>query len=563
MTAALLALATAASAARLCGRVEVLGRPLPEGFATVSGPVERGLARIKAGAFCVDGLPEGDYRVEAAPFSQWKPMRAGFKGLPGSTTSYLVRVDASGARLVGGSTLPPLVYLPDPPEPGWATLDGTLNYPKGAAPARALVMAQTAGEGYRFAWTSGRRFRLAVEPGDIGSVVVWAEGWAATRLDPPYSVRGGEALKFKTAQALALRVDLARAGRVAARVRLPDGGPFVPYAGLDPARRSIFGFSLVSPFNGQQFEAYAGEDGVVETAAPEGPWELQPLWRGPGFRWNPGISSLVWIEAGKTAAAEVALSEAAEARVPDGGVAAAPLWQTGYTQQSPVIRRLLGAPAGAIDPRRTFAFFLEGQQPVSFNQSMDGKWEPTAGGGGVWKRAAPGRYDLYLVEVHRWLDYLSSRVLALQRGATIERGGRADLKVGAGDLLALGDEELRGTLKARRRWTLDDVKRARTLIELDQTLFPVVNIYDEQGRFLGLSMPNVTAKEYDSLGELLLARDWAGVEKVYRSFGEFRVERLTPGRYRAQVVVFGYEPKEFPVTVEAGKVARLDVDMDR
>lgn len=578
--AAALLLASGARAASVCARVEVLGKPLPYGLASLvaeapaPASATRPLERVEDGRVCFGDVAPGRYAVEVSPLGFYEPMPLALRGLPGDSSQYRVGVapgggaavfDRAGTRRM--SSLPVLDYRPEPSEAGWAKVEGALSFPKGARPAPFLLVARVLSI-YRFVWISGERprFELVVPPGSLQGIVTSSREFAIAATEPPYSLRGGDSLEFHPSQTTRMRLRMRPAGRLSGKITLPSGEPLRP--SIDGGRRLIFSLCLTNPWATQAFCQAADARGRFDyPSVPEGFWEMTGWWSGPGAeRWAIAPSAMRWFAAGRETSFDYPLPYAGEVVVKPEGVKLAPLWQTQYSRYSPVSLRVLGEVAGRFDPKNTFAYFLENEMPFAFVQAYGARWEAVGAAQAMAAHAQPpgGTYNALLIKNARWLDFLSTRILAMRRDVAVKPGARTEIAFSDADYYPEGSGEIRGTVKATRKWKWPELYEAKSLSEFDRMLGFFVNFYDAKGRFLGMCPGNLSNKDYDALAPAIEGRDYGAFDALlYKQPGEFRFKGLAPGRYRAEVVVFGYPLKEIDVEVADDKPGRIAVDLDR
>jgi hypothetical protein len=564
---------TAPARASVCGGVEARGRGLPFGFLSLlpsEGGTDKSLVRVKDGKFCAAGVAPGDYAVNVIP-----PL------IPSPQANELLPEPLiSGSLSVGERSPGPLDLVYRGPEPTSrpVELKGRL---KAAPPGPVFIFVRT-DQGAPTWRTTDHLFWLEGEGEDRPFAVPLAPGrmlnlWAASGDMTIVGLRYTKPLDPMASAGSELEITLGPSARVSGDVFAAGGARFRPRLSRDARARRLFAVRYSTFWEDDHGDgAFADSEGHYEAARLRpGFYRLWPVTGAAGFEESVGAPRAVWAAAGQASRLDWTLSAWAIAAVsPDGefpaalGDSAPPRANTvplNYTR--PLERWIVGVKPGRLDETAVSGLLLNDEAPINFLQDSRGGWLPRR----AWDRrrpssgvrVAPGRYDVYLLEVADRYHNPSLRVLALEKGVPIRAGEAAALKFPA-PRYPRGTGTLRGELKTSRPPTPAGFRRASSLAELHALLTPRVQLYDARGRFAAAAFVGVS---YVDMGEAIEAAgkdDAAALEKAAKHWSHgFIVEGLAAGRYTAELSAAGYKTRRTTVEIEPDATTVLDADLDR
>lgn len=583
------------AAGRVCGEVELLGRPLPEGFVSLmpaAGTPERRnhtLVPVRDGRFCAPAVAPGDYGLLLSPRTTRPPhepqlprIDAVARGAGSGPAA--IRVDAGGSFRVLGASGPvrvplALEYRAAPASGALAPVAGRLRFPRDAAPGtRALLLAQTLDDRadryspYRFAWVDhgpgGGDFELAVDSGTLYRFAVKAPGLAV------HSLRFAAATPASPTSPRILAV-LGPAARIRGRVLLPDGRPFRPFYHGDQAKSSLLVVKLVD-FWGDRLDsdgALVDQDGRYELdgVAP-GLYHLHLQWVGVGFDWSLPPVATAWARAGFEAEVDFRLQPWSQVAAARGPGDPKPYWgpehfsERLFRNPSPRERWLVALPAGALAPDGASTLLLPVEAPISFIQDSAGLWQPHL----FFNEPDPMNPQLPAGD---FAVYSLERVDPFSRPALRVRSVAArSLRAGRVERLAYREEPARasagaalaGTLRSRRRPGLEELRAAGTFAELHRRLVPRLEVYDGSGALLAAAF---VPMGYDEFGEAGRAAARGEGERLAALAElrdrEFLLDELPAGEFRVVARAFGYPDRTLRVRLRPGRTARVEIDFDR
>lgn len=401
------------------------GRPHP-------GGASRTLATAD-GRFALDGLPPGNYRARAEfRYGSFYHLDAGaFAGrisVPERGGALLY--DERGRRLSGE-----LALEVAPPAPAAGKAAGLFRG-KVAFPARVDLVKEPlfftahpldasfpSGLAAVGPGPAGPSFRMPVTAG--ASYILNAH---STRWGVAYALPQTDTVIVGTAPVdIELRVE--PAGSVTGRVELPDGRPYRP-----DARQTLW--LRLTP-DAMAFDRQVNADGTFDIIGlPSGTY-LGEAYGVGDFPWLAPPLERLRVEAGRTTEAVLRLSAAAAVRLakpppiaPLPGRGSLDQRQYGFEPERWVRALPAGTPLDRSAAMRLQIRELHG--PFQFSQGSNGAWESHLSASGR-ARAAPGRYDVYLLEESLAWDSPSQyvKVLARQPGVRIAEGRDNALDLGA------------------------------------------------------------------------------------------------------------------------------------
>ncbi len=596
-----------ARSADFCGHVQVLGRDLPAGYVTLTsdrrswhgedelggdiphpGTAQRTLSPLTNGRFCLRDISAGNYRVAISPLSCDSVMPISFRGLNGDAASYRLSVAASGRASVydaagrRGSEGPlELQYMDSDPSADWTTLKGTLNYPKAVNDSPGvmhLVEIRSRDEKaaeilfHRFLWVRPRAgaaqaFELRVPPGRLLDIIVWAKDVVVAATDPLIHARHMDhTLVFGPAQDVPISIDLEPiAGHVKGRATTQDGRPLKPNLGQG-GKQEWFQLKFSRMGGGHEFHFTLDEDGRYDAPLPAGLWYWK-LYRimDSGFVGGVLYGNLRVSRAEPEIPLNFSFSDIAYFRLKKDAVALEPMQDPASELYPQISRSFSGMKCGSRAPSDYFRLFAEEEVPLHLAQGRNGFWKGQAylddSESDNWYAAPAGCYDLFLFD----LDTSADGYLVIRASATsveLRPGARNDISLSNADYRAPGRAELRGTIRSSAKWGPSELKDADFVAQLYmRKLYPFVNLYDQEGRLAAMGIPLASEAV---LKKAVEEGDWEGFRALFRSTTfEYRIAGLPPGRYRVEIVDYGYAPRDMEVELREGPPARFDIDMDR
>ena len=542
LTAAVLALPFAASAAEVCGRVELAGRPLPEGFVSLAGKSVRGPFRVRDGAFCAAGVEPGSYRVTVSPLNFPEPLEIARKGEAPSAGGARLDVDAAGRAA------PLELEAATPASPAGATVSGEIRFPAGAEPnldaSPALVVAYfrtgAPGGGYAFGWLTGKAeggakaFELRAAGGELSRLGLWSRDWAAT----------ADSWSFEDAGRTRARAKITAAAGVPVRgtLRFADGRPY-----RAPGR--AFAAAFVGQSGQWGRSALADEDGRFETSVAPGRYEVDVL--GRSDERATGRPSFFALVSSAGATVEPVLRDA------DAGLRVDSAALEGHfgTADSDFV---VGRPAGST--RELAPCSLEGNE-VFMTRSPDDRWvnalpaswdaDPQT----AWVPA--GVYDFYAVRIKE-SPWPSLRVIASARNVTLKKGKVAAVSL-PGPAYPGGGAILSGRFPPAAP-DAAGVAAARTWFDLCPRAFPSVELYDAEGRLAAVFAAGTSEGDGRAFKDAVWKADAAGMAALMSKPRAYKIGGLAPGTYRARARPVGGPAWEKTVVLTQDAETALDVE---
>jgi len=591
------------ASASVCGRVELLGRPLPSGFVFLA-PNDRsataasrdgGLSRVSDGKFCARGVAPGEYllsvRPELLPSPQDNgvlpsPLTIVFRGQTRACDECEVSVDPSGrvavydgnGRYVPAAVPLELVYQPPGPRGSSVLLSGRLKAPGDARPALLFVRTDQSSPTWsttnHFAWLSagveGEPFAVPLAPGRM--LNFWARSAELASVD----IRYAKPLNPLAAARPLMEIVLGPSGGISGEVRTADGARFHPHLSRGRARR-LFAVRSSSFWEDDHGEgAFADSDGHYEaTHLRPGFYRLWPVTGADGFEESVGVPRGLWVKARVKRRADWTLSPWAMLRIaqdagrlePPAGSPPPGANTVPFHYARPLERWIVGVKPGELDETGVSGLLLNDEAPANFLQDAGGGWIPRRSwdrrrpSDGV--RVAPGRLDLYMLEVSDRFGRASLRVSGKENGILIRAGEEASVKFST-PAYAGGRGALRGLLKSSRRVALSRFLEARSLAEMHALLTPRIQLYDDQGRFAAAAFVGLSYSEFGEIIDAAGSGDESSFDRLAdRRARDFYVEGLAAGRYAVEVRAHGYRARRSAVEIRDGETARLEADLDR
>lgn len=582
------------------GCIEVLGRALPSGLATLAGDprpwtgadsagnrscpgrTERHLIPLVKGKFHFKGLSPGNYTLKISPLGLLDPLPLSC-GLPLEISRYRLNLGTDGTvnfydtrgTLLSSRRKLTLSWLKFTPGEGTAVFKGLVKFPETAAvdlgKTPILLLTQVLRPGppgtvYCFHWLGGmvkrgrkKIFSFAVPAGRFYDFRSWSVSWAVRPDLAQYNV----SLELQPSRTTAMQFEAEKGVSISGKVSVPDHAKFRMDFGSDPAARGVCFVTFRVQDWRQHVVTDSGGHYAVKNIFPDR-YAIAASYERTGriFSAWPDNGQLTWLERGHNRTLNMRFQRWTDARM-EINTPALPKDASDRSQAGIIGYR------GGLPAPRGISLLDDCYTGFSLRLGFRGSWEhhDIAAPDGLLGKAGlilpppnvaqarilPGRYDVFIVQTVTDPPFYSIRILAARKNILFN-GSAGTVRLGGPDLPG-GNAGLRGSIRVSGFPGLKVLRGASSMRELGALMLPQVDLYDDQGRYRGSAFAVFSGTKS---GEALAASKRAVPGKQLKIPLTFQIGGLPAGEYTARVFAYGRRPGSFRVKLVANKFSWLD-----